>query len=78
VLGELGEGDVAVVGAVEERADRRGLEEDVGLAFGVQLIRAEGPNVQGLDQAFVEHRRKSRSGVDPAVRGQREPPALAL
>ena len=40
VLGQLGEGEVAVVGAVEQGADRRGLEEDVGLALGVQFLLA--------------------------------------
>ena len=40
VLGQLGEAEVAVVGAVEQRADRRGLEEDVRLALGVQFVLA--------------------------------------
>ena len=37
VLGQLGEAEVAVEGAVEQGADRRGLEEDVRLALGVEV-----------------------------------------
>ena len=37
MLGQLGEAEVAVEGAVEQGADRRGLEEDVRLALGVQF-----------------------------------------
>ena len=43
VLGQLGEAEVAVVGAVEQGADRRGLEEDVRLALGVQFLLAASP-----------------------------------
>ena len=46
VLGQLGEAEVAVVGAVEQGADRRGLEEDVRLALGVQVLPPQRLDVQ--------------------------------
>ena len=55
MLGELGEAEVAVVGAVEQGADRRGLEEDVRLALGVQFVLAQRLDVQRPDPALVEH-----------------------
>ena len=55
VLGELGEGEVAVVGAVEQGGDRRGLEEDVRLAPLVQFALAHRLHVEGPDPSLVEH-----------------------
>ena len=63
MLGQLGEAEVAVVGAVEQRADRRGLEEDVRLALGVQFLLAQRLHVQRPDPALVEHRRKLAGSV---------------
>ena len=56
VLGQLGEAEVAVVGAVEQRADRRGLEEDVRVALGVQVGPPHRLDVQRPDPALVQHR----------------------
>ena len=53
--GQLGEGDVAVVGALEQRPDRRGLKEHVGLVLGCELGVAQGLDVQGARQALVDH-----------------------
>ena len=55
VLGQLGEAEVAVEGAVEQRPDRRGLEEDVGIALGVQVGPPHRLHVQRFDPALVEH-----------------------
>ena len=57
VLGQLGEAEVAVEGAVEQGADRRGLEEDVRLALGVQVRAPHRLHVQRPDPALVQHRR---------------------
>ena len=65
MLPELGEADVTLVRALEERADRGGLEEDVVLALGVQLLLPHRLHVQGFDPALVEHAAQSltaRSG----------------
>ena len=61
VLGQLGEAEVAVEGAVEQGADRRGLEEDVRLALGVQVRPPHRLHVQRPDPALVQHRRQSSS-----------------
>ena len=55
MLGELGEGEVAVVGAVDEGGDRRGLEEDVGLVLRVEFLLPHRLHVQGPDPSLVEH-----------------------
>ena len=55
VLGQLGEADVAVVGAVEQRADRRSLEEDGGIVLGMQRSAAQRLHVQGPGESLVEH-----------------------
>ena len=57
MLGELGEGDVAVEGAVEQGADRRGLEEDVRLVLGVEVAVAQRLDVQVAGQPLVEDQR---------------------
>ena len=56
VARELGEGQIALVGAVEQRGDRRCLEEHVRGTVGVGLAPAQGLHVQGRDQPLVEHR----------------------
>jgi hypothetical protein len=56
LLSQLGEAEVAVVGAVEQRPDRRRLEEDVRLVSGVQIPPAHRLHVHGPDPALVEHR----------------------
>ncbi len=53
--GELGEGEVAVVGAIEQGGDRRGLEEDVRLALLVQFKLPHRLHVEGPDPSLVEH-----------------------
>ncbi|HEY1356310.1 MAG TPA: hypothetical protein VGF09_08335 [Solirubrobacterales bacterium] len=55
VLGQLGEAEVALVGALEQGADRRGLEEDVGIALGVQFALAHRLDVKRPDPALVKH-----------------------
>jgi len=62
VLGQLGEAEVAVEGAVEQGADRRGLEEHMRLPFGVQIRPAHRLDVQRSDPAFVQHRRSLPAG----------------
>jgi hypothetical protein len=57
VLGQLGEADVALIGAVQQSPDRRGLKEDVGLVLGVELAAPQLLHVQRPDQPLVEHRR---------------------
>ena len=52
---QLGEAEVAVEGTVEQGADRRGLEEDVGLALGVQIGAPHRLHMQRPDPALVEH-----------------------
>ncbi|MDQ2631511.1 MAG: hypothetical protein M3Y75_11170 [Actinomycetota bacterium] len=59
VRGQLGKAEIAVEGAVEQGADRRGLEEDVGLALAVQVGAAHRLHVQRPDPALVKHRRQS-------------------
>lgn len=56
VLGQLAEAEVAVVSAVEQGGDGRGLEEDVRLALPVQVRPSHRLDVEGLDPAFIEHR----------------------
>jgi hypothetical protein len=73
VLAQLGEGEVAVEGAVEQGPDRRRLEEDVRLALAVQVAPAHRLHVQGPDPALVEHRRslpsrRRRTSQIPKVR----------
>ena len=55
MLGQLGEADVAVVGAVEQRTDRRSLEEDGGIVLGMQRSAAQRLHVQGPGESLVEH-----------------------
>ena len=59
VLGELGEGHVPLVRAVEERADGRGLEQHVRLAVAVCLGPAQRLYVEVCDQPLVQHRARS-------------------
>jgi hypothetical protein len=54
VLGELREGHVPVVRAVDERADRGRLEEDVRVVLGVKLRSPQRRNVEGAYQSLVE------------------------
>ena len=63
VRGQLGEAEVAVVGAVEQRPDRRGLEEHVVLALLVQFGPPHRLHVQRLDPALVQHYGDSLPGV---------------
>ena len=51
---KLAEADVAVVGAVEERVDGRGLEDHMGLVLVVDRVPAQRLDVQGLHQPFVD------------------------
>jgi hypothetical protein len=55
VLGQLGEGEVAVVGAREQHPDRRSLKEHVSLALRVQFHLAQRLHVQRPDPALVQH-----------------------
>jgi hypothetical protein len=57
VLGQLGKAEVALEGAVEQRSDRRGLEEHVWLVLGVEVGAAHRLHVQRPDPALVQHRR---------------------
>ncbi len=50
---ELGEGDVAFIGAVQQRTDGRGLEDPDGL-IGGQVVLGHRLDVEGADQALVE------------------------
>ena len=50
---QLGERDVAVIGAVQERGDGRGLE-DAGGPVGGQVLLGHRLDVEGADQALVE------------------------
>ena len=61
-LGELGERDVTLVAALQQGADRRGLEEHVMLALGVQVGVAHRLHVQRPDPALVEHGTSLPSG----------------
>jgi hypothetical protein len=73
VIGQLGEAEVALEAAVEQRPDRRGLEEDVRLALGVQFLLAQRVHVQGSDPALVEHRASLPRAIRPEP-GPRLPP----
>jgi hypothetical protein len=55
VLGQLGEGEVAVVGALEQRPDRRSLKEHVRLPLGMQFRLPQRLHVQRPDPALVQH-----------------------
>ena len=55
MLGQLGEADVAVVGAVEQRPDRRSLEEDGGSCSACSDPRPQRLHVQGPGESLVEH-----------------------
>ena len=46
VLGQLGEAEVALVGALQQRPDRRGLEQHVVLVLGVEVGAAHRLHVQ--------------------------------
>ena len=59
VLLELAEGDVAVVGAVEQRVDGGRLEDHVRLVLGVHVAVAHRLDVQGLDQSLVDGHREA-------------------
>ncbi len=54
-LGQLGEAEVAVEGALEQRPDRRGLEEDVRLALGMKVGVPHRLDVERPDPALVQH-----------------------
>ncbi len=65
VAGELGEADVALELAVEEGGERRSLEDLVGHgALGQVVVVARG-DVQGVDQALVEHHSTRLSDSGP-------------
>ena len=74
MLGELG-GQVAVVVRLQQRLDRRRLEQDVGLALGVHVIATEGLDVQGLDQPLVDRHRRTALviGRSPATHSANSP-----
>ena len=55
MLRQLGEGDIAVVGALQQRADGRGLEQHVRLVLGRKLGVVDGLYVQGARQALIDH-----------------------
>ncbi len=59
VLLELAEGDVAVVGAVEQRVDGGRLEDHVRLVLGVHVAVAHRLDVQGPDQSLVDGHREA-------------------
>ncbi len=61
VLGELGEGDVAVEGALEQGADRRGLEQHVRIVLGMEVAVAKRLDVQMAGEALVEHQAPAAS-----------------
>jgi hypothetical protein len=61
VLSQLGEGDIAVVGALQQRADPRGLKQHVRLVLGGELCVMDGLDVQGTRQALVDHGTESAS-----------------
>ena len=50
MLGELGERQVAVEAAVEQRVERRGLEDDVRLVLGVDAGSADRLDVKALER----------------------------
>ena len=61
MLGQLGEAEVALVGALEQGPDRRGLKQHVRLTLGVQFLLAQRLDVQRSDPALVQHSRQSSS-----------------
>ncbi len=65
VLGQLGEGEIAVVGAVEQGRDRRGLEEHVRFPPRVQFGLAQRLHVQRSDPALVQHAASLPGHMDP-------------
>jgi hypothetical protein len=71
VLRQLSKAEIALEGAVEQRPDRRGLEENVRLTLTVQVGAAHRLHVQRPDPALVQHRRQS------ANRADRLPPAFS-
>ena len=80
MLGELVEGDVAVEGALEQGADRRGLEEDVRLVLGVQVAVAKRLDVQVAGEALVERHSAAAGSAGAAarrLRGRRSRPGAA-
>jgi hypothetical protein len=54
LVGKLGEAHVPVEGTLEQGADRRGLEEDVRLAAGMQVGMPHRLDVQRADPALVD------------------------
>ena len=70
MLCELGEGHVAVVGALQKGPDRRSLEQDVWGALRVQLLTPKCLHVQGPDQTLVEHALQSARSRRPICRVQ--------
>ena len=54
MLGELLEADVAVVRAVQQRLDRRGLEQQVRIVLGVELASVQRLHVERLHQPLVD------------------------
>ncbi len=52
---KLGEADVAVVRALQQRADRRRLKEDVWLPLGVQVVVSQRLDVQRTNHQVVDH-----------------------
>ena len=78
MLGQLGEADVAVVGAVEQGADRRRLEENVRLVLGVQVAMPKGLEVQVAGEALVEHHDAvcGSTGAEGSARRCFAPPSI--
>ncbi len=55
MLGQLSEGQVTVVRALEQRPDRRGLEEHVRLPLGVKFLLPQRLHMKRPDPALVQH-----------------------
>jgi hypothetical protein len=55
VLRQFGEAEVAVVGALQQRSDGRGLEEHVRVMLGVQVGPPHRLDVKRSDPALVQH-----------------------
>jgi hypothetical protein len=54
VLGQLGKAEIAVEVTVEQRVQRRGLKDDLGLVPRTQLRPTDRLDVQSADQAIVD------------------------
>jgi lipooligosaccharide transport system ATP-binding protein len=78
VRSQLAEAEIAVEGPVEQRPDRRSLEEDVRLALLVQVGQAHRLHVQRPDPALVQHRAQSHRTKGPVVTPSGEMAAIEL